>query len=172
VARRASRAGSATDADVAAFAASLENALSAAYAEVSRRVSDPALANLVSTFRLHHQQHARTFNTLAGAKGVGSTPNAKWADALLGPLRLAKDQTAVLAVVATAEDRLAATYQFALENLETASAARLTASVLPVEAQHAVVWEMVLGRPARSVIPASFQGKDGFVDPTQFPVSG
>jgi rubrerythrin len=162
----------ATDADVAAFAASIENTLVAVYTEMAKQVDDPAVAHLVSMFGDHHQAHARSFNGLAGAKSVGGASNPKLTVALLPGFRAARDQSSVLVMAAALEDRVAATYEFALDNLRTAAAKRLTASVLPVEAQHAVVWGAILGHATRTMVKLSFEGREGFLDPSQLPVRG
>jgi hypothetical protein len=98
------------------------------------------------------------------------TPNAKLL-ADLGPqFAQAADETAVLGLVYGVENKAAATHQYVLQNLETARILQVTASVLPVETEHAVVIGTLLGKSPKDTIPVSFQSQDGFVDPSTFPV--
>jgi hypothetical protein len=66
------------------------------------------------------------------------------------------------------ENAAAATYLFALGALADVSALKLTASILPVESQHAIVLGTALGKPLKDLVP-SFQTVDAKVDPAKFP---
>ena len=162
-------AAQADDTDIAAFAASIELAAVAAYAKAAAALSGVVLT-VAKTFASHHQDHANAWNSAAGAKAV-KVPNARLLAALSPTLDAARTQTDVLTFALGLENRAASTYQFALENLTTAPAFELTASVMPIEGQHAVVIGTVLGKPAQELIPTNFQSRDGFIDPAQFPVS-
>ena len=70
------------------------------------------------------------------------------------------------------ENAAAATYLFALGALTSKAALQLTASILPVESQHAVVLGTVLGKaPTDKTYLPSFQTQDGAVTPDEFPIA-
>ena len=48
------------------------------------------------------------------------------------------------------------------------SALKLTASILPVESQHAVVLATTLGKQLKDLVP-TFQTADAKIDPAKFP---
>ena len=81
----------------------------------------------------------------------------------------AADEKAILKIAYDLENAAAATYLFALGALTSKAALQLTASILPVEAQHAVVLGSVLGLKLADIIP-SFQTTTGAVNPTDYPV--
>ena len=66
----------------------------------------------------------------------------------------------------------AATYIFALGVLGNEKAYNAVASVMPVEAQHAIALGFVLGKPLddKSFMP-SFETANGALDPAKFPVA-
>jgi len=158
------------DAGIAAFAQSVELAAVAAYeaASASGKVKTPAVATAATTFAGHHKEHAAAFGAAAGSAATGKA-NAKLLAALTPQLQAA-DEMAVVNLAYGLENSAAATYLFALGALTSPAALQLTASILPVEGQHAVVLGSVLGKPATDYIP-SFQTTDTYVDPTKFPVS-
>jgi rubrerythrin len=160
----------ADDGDIAAYAASVENAFVAAYGIGAAKLSGVVL-KVAKTFASHHQDHANAFNAAAGSKAIGNKANPKLV-AQLGPqFTNAANQNAVLELAFGGENAAAATYQYALENLTGTAALQLTASIMPVESQHAVVLGTVLGKDVtRNLIPVNFQSKDGFLDPAKYPV--
>lgn len=165
------------DPTIAAFAASVEFAAVAAYgaAATSGKLTGPVLET-AKTFSTHHQQHGDAF---AGASAGKATkdPNRTLLNALGPQVSAAKDATAILELAYTVENAAASTYLFALQALKSEEAMKLTASILPVEAGHAVVLGMVLGykldedggksAPLRMMPP--FQTEDGFLDPAKNP---
>jgi Ferritin-like domain len=160
----------ADDASIAGFAASVELTAVAAYT-----VGAPLLSGVVltvaKTFLSHHQDHANAWNAAAGTSAAKG-PNAKLIAALTPALNGLKSQNDVLAFAFGLENKAAATYQFALENVKSSSALQLAASIEPVEGQHAVVLGTVLGKSVKTdLIPVNFQSKDGFIDPETYPVS-
>jgi len=159
------------DAGIAAFAQSVELAAVAAYqaAAASGKVKTPAIATAATTFAGHHKEHAAAFGAAAGSAATGK-PNAKLLAALSPQLAAAPDERAVVTLAYGLENSAAATYLFALGALMSEAALQLTASILPVEGQHAVVLGSVLGKPATEYVP-SFQTTDTYVDPTKYPVS-
>lgn len=158
------------DATIAAFAESVELAAVAAYtaAAGSGKVTTAAVGEAAAVFAGHHTEHAAAFGAAAGDKATGSANAALVAE--LGPvITSAADEAAILEIAYTVENAAAATYLFALGALTSAEALSLTASILPVESQHAVVLGTVLGKPLTDLVPA-FQNEDGFVDPAKYPL--
>ena len=84
-------------------------------------------------------------------------------------LAAAKTENDVLKLAYDLENAAAATYLFALGALQSVPALQLTASILPVEAQHAVVLGQVIGAEAATLLPP-FETETAFVDPAKFPV--
>ena len=159
-----------TDADIAAFAESVELAAVEAYkAAAGSGKLQPAVVEVGTTFAGHHGEHAKAFAGASGGKATGK-PNPKLLTAVGEQLQAAKDQAAILSIAYDLENAAAATYLFALGALKSQAALALTASILPVESQHAVVLGTALGKPATELIP-SFETQDKAVDPAQFPVA-
>lgn len=159
-----------TDGDIAVFAESLELAAVEAYvAAAGSGKLEAAVVEVGTTFAGHHAEHAKAFAGAAGGKATGK-PNPKLLEAVGGQLGAAADQAAVLAIAYDLENAAAATYLFALGALRSEAALALTASILPVESQHAVVLGTALGRPATEYVP-SFETQDKAVDPAEFPAA-
>jgi rubrerythrin len=159
-----------TDGDIAAFAESVELAAVEAYkAAAGSGKLQPAVVEVGTMFAGHHQEHAGAFAGASGGKAKGK-PNAKLLTAVGDQLKAASDQAAILTIAYDLEEAAAATYLFALGALKTEAALQLSASILPVESQHAVVLGSALGKPATEYVP-SFQTSDKAVDPAKFPVA-
>lgn len=159
-----------TDGDIAAFAESVELAAVEAYkAAAGSGKLQPAVVEVGTMFAGHHQEHAGAFAGASGGAAKGK-PNAKLLTTVGDQLKGAADQAAVLQIAYDLEEAAAATYLFALGALKSAAALQLSASILPVESQHAVVIGSALGKPAADYVP-SFQTSDKAVDPAQFPVA-
>ena len=170
-----------TDGDIAVFAESVELAAVAVY-------SDPDLAKLVSAdvaavaqlFAQHHKDHAGAFAALAGAKATGkaNAPIVKiYTDTLKPTL---KDQTDVLKLGAVIEHQAASTYAFALTALQSPDAAAGTATILPVEAEHAMLLGAALGQTPAELFPmgafvSASVGELGYpkvgIDPSKYPAA-
>jgi hypothetical protein len=159
------------DAGLAAFAESVELAAVEAYkaAASSGKVTTPAVLEAATTFAGHHTEHAAAFGAAAGSSAT-KKPNAKLLEAVGPQLGAAADEAAVLEIAYGLENAAAATYLFALGALTSKEALQLTASILPVESQHAVVLGSVLGKPATDFIPG-FETVDLAVDPAKYPIS-
>lgn len=161
------------DAGVAAFAESVELAAVAAYmaAAQSGKVTTKAVLDAATTFAGHHKEHGAAFGGAAGSAATGKA-NQKLLDAVGPQLQAAADENAVLEIAYSLENAAAATYLFALGALTSKAALQLTASILPVESQHAIVLGTVLGKPAtdKTYLPP-FQTEDGAVTPDKFPIS-
>jgi hypothetical protein len=124
-----------------------------------------------TTFAGHHTEHAAAFGAAAGSAATGKA-NQPLLDALTPQLTAAADENAVLEIAYGLENAAAATYLYALGALTSKVALQLTASILPVEGQHAVVLGTVLGKAAtdKTFLP-SFQTQDGAATPDKFPIS-
>ena len=159
-----------TDVDIAAFAESVELATVEAYkAAAGSGKLQPAMIKVGTTFAGHHAEHAQAFAGASGGKATGK-PNPKLLEAVGGQLQGAADQAAILAIAYDLENAAAATYLFALGALKSEAALALTASILPVESQHAAVLGSALGKPATEFVP-SFGTQDRAVDPAEFPAA-
>lgn len=158
------------DAGIAAFAQSVELTAVAAYTAAAKSglIKTPAVLEAATTFADHHQRHAAAFGSAAGSAATGKL-NKALLQALSPGLAAAKTETDVVRLAYNLENAAAATYLFALGALESMAALQLTASILPIEAQHAVVLGQVIGADLATMLPA-FQTQDGFVDPAKFPV--
>lgn len=158
------------DAALAAFAESVELAAVAAYdlAAKSGLITTKAVLDAAVMFSGHHQQHAAAFASAAGDAATG-TANQKLLDALAPTLTAATTQLDVVEFAYGLEQAAAATYLFALGALESDAALQLTAAILPVEAQHAVVLGQVLGDRATpdEFLPA-FETAKAALDPTTY----
>ena len=177
--QRAAAAGL-TDVDIAVFAESVELAAVAIY-------SDPDVGSLVSAdiaavaqlFASHHSDHAAAFASLTGGKATGKAngPIVKVFTDKLKPT--VKNQTDVLNLASVVENQAAATYAFALTALQSPDAAAGTATILPIEAEHAILLGAVLGQtpdelfPTGAFVSASVGAlgdpKVG-IDPSKYPV--
>jgi hypothetical protein len=165
------------DASIAAFAASVEYAAVKAYtvAAGTGKVTGPAL-DAAKIFLQHHQQHGDAFAGASGGKAT-KNPNTTLVNTLGPAITNAANQAAILTIAYGVENAAAATYLFALQALKDPGAQKLTASILPVEAGHAVVLGNALGytpaddgtRSAALKLIPSFQTQDGFVDPSKTP---
>jgi hypothetical protein len=166
----ASAAQELTDGDIAVFAESVELAAVEAYkAAAGSGKLQPAVVEVGTTFAGHHAEHAKAFAGASGGKATGK-PNPKLLTAVGGQLKAAADQAAILTIAYDLENAAAATYLFALGALKSDAALKLTASILPVESQHAVALGSALGKPATEFVP-SFQTQDKAVNPADFPVA-
>lgn len=157
------------DAGIAAFAASVELTAVAAYqaAADSGLVTTKAVLDAAVLFMGHHTEHAAAFAAASGGAATGKL-NQKLLDALSPSLAAATSENDVLQIAYDLENAAAATYLFALGALTSVAALQLTASILPVEAQHAVVLGQVIGADAATLLPP-FETETAFVDPAKFP---
>ncbi len=163
------------DTAIAKFAESVELAAVAAYtsAAQSGKVKTPAVLATATTFAGHHRDHAKAFGAFAGDAG-SAVANPGLLQAVGDQIREAPDEMAILAVAFATENAAAATYLFAIGALTSAQALAATASIMPVEAQHAAVLGYVLGKnPATDTdyLPP-FQTQDQALSPSKYPVAG
>ncbi len=164
------------DTAIAAFAASVELAAVEAYAAAagSELITTAEILDAATLFSSHHQEHADGFNALAGGAAV-EDPNPGLLEEVTAQLEEATDEASVLEIAFDLEQAAASTYLFALGALTTSAAYTATASILPIEAQHAVVLATLIGKPAAEYLPSfeSLDETDGTaaaLDPDTFPV--
>ena len=161
-----------SDGDIATFAASVEYAAVAAYTAAAKSglVKNKAVLDAATAFAGHHQQHGDAF------KAAGTNPNIAANKAVLDmvtpQLTAAKTENDVVALAYGLENAAAATYIFALGVLTNEKAFSAVASVMPVEAQHAVALGFVLGKTLddKAFMP-SFETMTGALDPAKFPAA-
>ena len=158
-----------SDADIAAFAESIELAAVDTYEFAKGRLTTAEVITAADEFIDHHHQHAVAYAATAGRAATGRA-NPKLVELLGGQLLAAADENETLAVLFGLENSLAATYLAALGAFEARSARALTASVLPVEAQHGAVLGIALDSELETVFP-SFETTDRAFDPDDFPVA-
>ena len=159
------------DPEITAFAESVELALMEAYqaAATSGKITTPAVADAAGAFAEHHQEHGAAFGAAAGSAATGRA-NPGLLEEVADQLEGAADENDVVEIAFGLENAAAATHLFALGALESAEALQATASILPVEAQHAVVLGVVLGKPATELFP-TFENQDRALDSETFPVA-
>jgi hypothetical protein len=125
-----------TDVDRALLVAAFEAAVVDAYRDALEQQSIPAdLADTVLVLAQHHDEHC----TALAAAGLQARSSIARDERVFGivveALRGADARAGVLAT----EESLAATHLQSLARLETTDVAAVVASILPVEARHAVV---------------------------------
>jgi Ferritin-like domain len=159
------------DPEIAAFAESVELAVVEAYrgAAASAKVTTPAVADAARAFAEHHEEHGAAFGAVAGGVATGRA-NPGLLEEVTDQLEGAADENDVVEIAFGLENAAAATHLFVLGVLESAEARQVAASILPVEAQHAVVLGGVLGRPPTELFP-SFENQDRALDPETLPVA-
>ena len=140
-----------TDTQIAGYAQSLELAAVAAYTAAAPALKGDPLA-VASLFLSHHQDHADAFGAVAGddarpeanPKVVAAvTPTL---DAVAAAVEAGTDATDdVLRFAMGVENQAAFTYAAALTLLTDPKFSAATATILPIEAQHATVLALALG---------------------------
>jgi len=164
-----------TDADIAAYSASVEYAAVAAYmaAAGSGKVKTPDVLAAATLFLTQHKEHGDAFAGASDGKAVKDQANETLVAAIGGQIAQAADEKAILKIAYDTENAAAATYQFALGVLKDPSARKLTASILPIEAGHAAVLGLVLGLDPKTTadfLPKAQTETGALVPPDKFPV--
>jgi hypothetical protein len=165
----ATDAADASDVAIAKFAASVELAAVAAYTAAAKtgKVTGAGLTTAVA-FAKQHQDHANAFSGFAGDTKT-AVANPKLVAAIGGEIEKAATETDIVKIAYGLENAAAATYLYALGALKDPAALMLTATILPVESQHATVWGNVLGMSLAEIIPP-FLKTTGYVNPAMFPI--
>ncbi|MCC5951325.1 MAG: ferritin-like domain-containing protein [Acidimicrobiia bacterium] len=152
------------DDDVAlvAFAESVERAAAAFYTEAVDSLPLPAaVAESARLFARHHTEHGDALNCLIGGEQRDADPGL--VDALV-PQLVGIETEALVELFYELEESAAATYYVAIGEFDEARAAGAASRILPVEAQHAVVWAEQLGMDLEDYVP-TFQGAEGALEP-------
>jgi hypothetical protein len=153
----------AADEQIVRFAETVERAAAAAYdLALQRRVLTSAAESSARLFGGHHTEHGDALQSLLG--GAEGAPNAALVSELAPQIEQARDEDALIALLRSIETAAAATYFAAIGQLETAEVAGAASTILPVEAQHQVVWSQALGLPLTQVVP-TFQDGAGALAP-------
>ena len=148
-----------TDTQIAGYAQSVELAAVAAYTAAAPALKGDALA-VAQMFLGHHKDHADAFGAVA--KGdARPTANPKIVAAVTPTLnqvtalvKAGKDATTpVLEFAHNLENQAAYTYAAALTLLSSPAYAAATSTILPIEAQHATVLAIVLGKGTADLFP-------------------
>jgi len=163
--------GAADDGATAAFLQSVELAAVQGYGQASfaGRVTTPAAVSALSAYVAHHTAHAQAIGQYATGGSTG-VPNPTLVSALGGQLAATSDEAGVLTVLSTFETALASTYLAAVGTLSANAARVLCASILVVEAEHAIVLGLGAGTALATLVPA-FVTEDPKIDPTKYPAS-
>lgn len=157
------------DIDVLTFAQSLELAAVAAYGEiVDSGQLDDETTKVARLFQRHHQEHADAFAGMAGSAAPNEA-NAAYLDELSGSVEDAADQEALLRVALDIENRAAAFYIGALEDLVALEPAALVASIVPIDGRHAVVIAQAIGLDLEDQLPEVLTA-DEAPTPADFPL--
>ena len=133
------------DMTIAGYAQSVELAAVKAYEMAAPALSKDVLP-VGQLFLSHHQQHADAFGSVAGDKKA-TAANAKLLAAVGPTLAGIKDQEGALEFAFVLENQAAYTYAAALTLLQSKDYAAATSTILPIEAQHATVLGLALGKP-------------------------
>jgi len=162
------------DAEIAAFAESVELAVVEAYrlAISGGKVRAAAATEALTTFAGHHQQHAAALTTVAGLKAT-KRPNPSILAKVTDQLRAASNEKDVLRLAYGLENAAASTYLSSIGSLDSSTALQLAASILPIESQHAVVLGQaagVTGVGESGYLP-TYQRTDQGVTPEDHPLS-
>ena len=139
------------DQTIAGYAQSVELAAVAAYQAAAPALSAGTLP-VAELFMSHHQQHADAFGAVAGARAV-TAPNAALIAAVSPALQAITDEMGALEFAFVLENQAAYTYAAALTLLQDPAYAAATSTILPIEAQHAVVLGLALGKDVSAVFP-------------------
>lgn len=160
-----------SDEDLAAFGESVERFAIDVYERGIDFLSED-LAPLLQTFRGHHQEHADAFAALAGSAATGQA-NAGLLDALNPVIDAFSTQNEVLRFARDLENQLTVTCGHLLTLLDEPDVVAATATILPIEASHAVELSYELQEGPELWFPSgALESSDitfGY-DPTVFPV--
>lgn len=135
--------GGLTDTQIAGYAQGVELAAVEAY-KAAAGVLSAATKPVGELFARHHQEHADAFGSVAGSDRA-SGPNQKLLAAVKPQLDKITDEKGALSFARVLENQAAYTYAAALTLLQQAQFAAATATILPIESQHATVLSIALG---------------------------
>lgn len=158
--------------DVGAFLESIELAAVEVYsaAAATRKLTTPAAAQAVNAYGGHHREHAAAIARVAGPKATGRA-NANLVRTLRDQLTNARDERAAARILYDLENGIAGAYIRALSSLKDPQAATSAASVVPVEAQHAVVFGVAAGLDLEDEVILPFETQERGLNTDQFPLN-
>ncbi len=159
------------DETLLAFAQSVELVAVAAYQSAidSKKLTDATVAEVAMIFQGHHREHAAAFAALAG-KAAQDKPNQQLLDAFAPKFKAAADQSALLELAFDLENAAASTYLYALGVVQATEPAQLVGSILPIEADHAVVLGQVLKKDVADYVP-EFETASNALKPADYPLA-
>lgn len=141
-----------------AFAESLELAVADAQTAIAGQLS-ASVADQLRAFAAHHQAHAAGLAKAAGPPARGR-PNPGLAEVLGDQLSHARTPEDLMALAIDLEDTMAATHLSLAGMIEGRGPLELIATILPVEAEHAVALGLAAGRTGGALFPAGAEGED------------
>lgn len=157
------QSGGLSDTVIAGYAQSVELAAVAAYTAAAPALTGAPLA-VASMFLDHHQQHADAFGNVAGGDARPEA-NPKLVELVTPTLTTVGEAVAdggagseeltmaVLEFARVLENQAAYTYAAALTLLQNADFSAATSTILPIEAQHAAVLAIALGKGPDVIFP-------------------
>lgn len=159
---------SAADTAVLTFLESLEAAAVVVY---QRALQVPTLlvaeANLLQTYRRHHEAHVELLGTARAAEtGDVATPDQAIATTVTAQVAAAADAKAIYQVLFDLESNLAATYLAAVGALTDPTATGVVAGIGPVDGQQAFQFGQDLGLPIDEYLPIFQTTTGGYPLPT------
>ncbi len=152
-----------TDTVIAGYAQSVELAAVAAYEAAAPALQGDPLS-VAQLFLGHHQEHADAFGAVAGTDARPEA-NPKVVAAVMPTLETVAAAVAdgqagsegltgsVLEFARVLENQAAYTYAAALTLLQDAAFSAATSTILPIEAQHATVLAIALGKGPEDLFP-------------------
>lgn len=152
-----------TDTVIAGYAQSVELAAVAAYTAAAPGLKGDPLA-VAQLFASHHQQHADAFGAVAGDDArpaaneklvAAVTPTLETVAAGVKDGKAGTEELtgAILELARVLENQAAYTYAAALTALSDAAYAAATSTILPIEAQHATVLAIAMGKGTEDMFP-------------------
>jgi hypothetical protein len=157
------------DKAILGFAQSIELAAVTAYGVAAdSKLLTGDLLTIADTFRSHHLQHAEAMAGQAG-KLAPAVANESVLTAFGPRLTEAKNLEELLTAIYEFENLAASTYTMALGVVQGTNPAALIASILPIEARHAVVWGQALEFEPQRYVP-TFEDPDAALTPDEFPI--
>jgi hypothetical protein len=167
-------AGGSPDLQIAALATALENLAVATYESGIKAATagklgkvPPAVVTFAQTAQKQHKDHAAAWNAIlnsAGKKTVTGVDTTVQTTIVQPAFKLVTDVPSLAMLALTLEEAAAATYLSSISLLTSAGGIKTSASVHPVEMQHAAILNFVLGQYPVPLSFASTNGARGLTD--------
>lgn len=158
--------------DVGAFLESIELAAAEVYAAAAAtgKLTTPAVSQAANAYAGHHREHAAAVARAAGPKATGR-PNPNLVRTMRDQLSSARDEKAAARILYDLENGLAGAYIRALSSIKDPQAAASVASVVPVEAQHAVVLGTAIGLELEDEVIPDYETQERGLTIEGFPLT-